>query len=529
MIYCSSGLQAQFKVSLSEIKSFYKDTVLKSEEVNAIMFRPIGYEKILMPKLPDSLLLTSIHDPKKKEELVDKRNKFNPYLAFSGEIYFRKDDVIVGFNNSWIRLSAYFEYNQQDITEDEYLRESNEKLLDLKLIPSYYGHFELIQNIEEKDLKLINADAGNIYFTRAKFKFRDTVFNYESILVNLVKYDLGKAHLIYYFPIGQKEKALKAIQNTWGLVQFKKDEEFTHPDRSGWIPKQENPELYFGKFSHLNNPDQVKREREKYQIRLKRIKSRVKIQEGVKLASVEKISEAKLKFEEALTIDNTNSEPYVHLLILSMGKNQEDSSRTYLQKLEEINPKGTETNFLKAKFYKHFGKVDSARYYFKYIIEKLDTINYRAYQELALIERDEKNYSLAKQYFDNAVKIFEKERIKAKNNESHRVLNINELAVVRLNYSKMLIKNRETEEAIELLLASLNDDNESKNSSMYNIYGRITPFNIAEIHFLLGSAYLLLNDHSNAENSLKTAKKLGKVLPDVFENLLTEFENQTKR
>src|SRR3546814_12479156 len=91
--------------------------------------------------------------------------------------------------------------------------------------------------------------------------------SYGCLVVHLVKFDLGYVGLRYYYPLDERKIALSEINDTWGILQFKPDREFSHPNHEGRIPISKEPDLYFGKFSFLNNPEQVSRERKQYEYR----------------------------------------------------------------------------------------------------------------------------------------------------------------------------------------------------------------------------------------------------------------------
>jgi len=524
MIGFASGLLGQSKFNPRELMKLNSDTIEKLSEVNAVVFRPIGYELLNIPRIPDSLFSYTTNDPQKKIELTNKKLKLNPYLIFGGDIKFKKDDIFISYTHSWIRLSSYYKYNNEDITEEEFRLKVNGTAIDLKKIPSYYGHFDLLDSVGNKPLKLINADAVNIYDTNVKYKFKDSIENYESILLTLVKYDLGSIHVMFFFPLGQREKAIKEINGTWGLVQFKKDEEFRHPDRSGVIPKPEHPELYFGKFSHLNNPDQEQREREQYKHRMIRQKSGSIAMEGIRLSERKKFNEAKSKFEEALRIDSTDTRPYTHLFLISLEEDQKELALTYWNKLDMLKPAHKENYFLKGLYHKRFNELDSANHNFEYLVENLDTINYRAFQELAFIRQGQNNFDAAEGFYLKALNIFEKEREKARRDLGHRMLNINELFMVRINYARMLISINEPKKAIDLLQETLKDDQENKEflekKQMLNIYGRLIPMNLADLNFTLSRAYAHLRDEENMIKYLQTAKDFGKNIPEELKHFL---------
>src|SRR3546814_2445121 len=72
--------------------------------------------------------------------------------------------------------------------------------------------------------------------------------SYGCLVVHLVKFDLGYVGLRYYYPLDERKIALSEINDTWGILQFKPDREFSHPNHEGRIPISKEPDLYFGKF-----------------------------------------------------------------------------------------------------------------------------------------------------------------------------------------------------------------------------------------------------------------------------------------
>src|SRR3546814_16219764 len=88
------------------------DTAFRNlDELNALVFEPDGYERVMHPKLPDSLSSMSMLSKEERAELREKRERFNPYLTFDQTIELRKRNIFIGFSAAFIRLSSYFKYN----------------------------------------------------------------------------------------------------------------------------------------------------------------------------------------------------------------------------------------------------------------------------------------------------------------------------------------------------------------------------------------------------------------------------------
>ncbi|MFC3197579.1 tetratricopeptide repeat protein [Parapedobacter deserti] len=115
-----------------------------------------------------------------------------------------------------------------------------------------------------------------------------------------------------------------------------------------------------GKFSFLNDPEQVKRENKRYeQQKLKREANSLAM-EAVRLSQSNHIDQAREKFSEVLKIDMNNIITYRHLLLMSMDETNSHDSWGYWNKLAEKDPKNVETWLLKGLVEKKYNKLDSA-------------------------------------------------------------------------------------------------------------------------------------------------------------------------
>src|SRR5690606_3559301 len=117
----------------------------------------------------------------------------------------------------WILLTSYFKYNNEDLTEEEYQIKVNQGLIDY---PAEVGRepLPIVTSVGTQANQLINADTVIIFEPKYTFKLNDTVANYAMMQVNLIKFDLGKIRLYYYYPINEKQKVLDEIQQTWGII-----------------------------------------------------------------------------------------------------------------------------------------------------------------------------------------------------------------------------------------------------------------------------------------------------------------------
>lgn len=255
-----AGTNAQKIITSEKLGKLDGTPIEHLDEVNALVFRPRGYDMVVNPNLPDSLYYQAVVSKDALTEMREKRIRFNPYLVFYSPIELKKGDIFVSFSQAWIRLSSYYKYSGGDESEEEFRKKANKNML-VKNDYRYGRNAELLEDVKGIPKKLLNADTIFIFEPKSRYKFKDTVENYGSLVVHLVKFDLGLVSLRYFYPLDRREMALSEINNTWGIIQFKPDEEFKHPNHENGTPPRD-PDLYFGKFSILNNPEQIKRERE---------------------------------------------------------------------------------------------------------------------------------------------------------------------------------------------------------------------------------------------------------------------------
>lgn len=330
--------------------------------------------------------------------------------------------------------------------------------------------------------------------------------------------DLGYVSLRYYYPLDKREAALSEISNTWGIVRFKPDREFTHPNHENWTPRREEPDLYLGKFSFLNDPEQVKRENDQYEQRKLKGQANSLAMEGLRLARAKDVNQAKEKLMEALTIDTNNAIAYRHLLLISLDEDNRDDSWKIWNRLLEKDPKNIETWFLKGLLQKRYNELDSAATTFERIVGEKDSLHFRSFIELALVYAQKGERDAADVNFNRAITVFTTEGEKSLRRESHRMFNINDLFMTRLAYARFLMANSEFEKSKALFEQTLTDEATSIEAGMkgerQRIYGKLTPASLGELNFMLAMSYAGLHDEVNTRLYLEKAKSFGKVLPE---------------
>lgn len=523
LVLFSQGINAQEIINAKKLGKMDGAAFKNLEEVNAMVFRPAGYDTVMNPKLPDSLSSLVMLSKEEVAEMNEKRRLFNPYLVFGDPIELRKGDVFISFSRSWIRLSSYYQYNTDTSSIETYRQKVNQNMVGKNMI-GYNQNFELLEDVKGVPRELINADTVFIYDTKSTFKFKDTIGNYGSLVVHLVKFDLGYVSLRYYYPLDERKKALEEVNNTWGIIQFKPDNEFTHPIQEGRIPARKEPDLYLGKFSFLNNPEQVSREHKQYERRKLSGRANVMAMEAGRLAQSGDFDQAKHKLFEALTVDSNNVIAYRHLVLLSMDENDEDGTWDYWHRLMKRDSANTETWFLKGLAEKKYRELDSATKTFETIIKEKDSLHFRSFVELAFIAALKGAKDSADLNFNQAINIFNAEGEKSLRKESHRIFNINDLFKVRLAYAKFLNANFAFEKSRMLFEQTLIDEEMAieavKKGERQRIYGKLTPASLGELNFMLAISYAGLMDEPNTRLYLEKAKSLGKILPEELEGFL---------
>lgn len=524
-VLLSGGMDAQEITDPRQLGRFDGTPIRYLDEVNALVFKPDGYDTVMNPRLPDSLSSLMMLSKEELKEMYRKRFLFNPYLVFGSTIELKKEAVFIGFSTSWIRLSAYYKYNNDDSSAEDFRKKVNRNLLGKNMV-GYAPGFELLEDVTGSSRELINADTVFIYDTGMKYRFRDTVDNYGSLVVHLVKFDLGYVSLRYFYPLDQRERALSEINDTWGVVQFKPDSAFRHPNRDGWIPAPTEPELYFGKFSFLNNPEQLVREQEQYRQRKLKGEANAMAGEGVRLFKSANFGRAREKLFDALNIDSGNVIAYRHLVLMSMDENNRDESRGYLKRMIEIEPENSETWFLKGLVEKNYGELDNAVATFEMITKDRDSLHFRSFIELATISVLNGEYDAADIHFNRAIAIFNNEGVKALRNEDHRMLDINDLFMVRLAYAGFLNANSAFGKSKMLFEQTLEDEARAieadEKGERRHVYGKLTITNLRELYFLLAMSHVGLKDEVGARKYLEDAKRFGKALPEELKRLLDD-------
>lgn len=520
---------AQELVNQNSLTAFSKESVREIQEVNALAFQPEGYEQVQYAKLPDSLNGFPPRQQEKKSKWSAERLRLDPILVFREHISFKKGNIFIGFTHTWVRMSAYFNYNQQQISEEEFRKQGNQRSGNPKLITSYYGHYEQISTVPQSSMELINADSALVFDTHQVYDFEGKPKSYGCMVVNLAKYDLGTVKVFYFYPLTEREVVLQEINKTWGVIRFKPDREFRHPDHSHVIPKRTEPELYFGKFSFLNNPEQEARERNAYAQKQVKNKALQVLMEGRKLVGTKDFDGARQKYLEALQVDSSLGSAYHELCMLAVFEKNEPEAWRNWEILTRMEPTNKEHNFTKAIIFNSFGQVDSAYNIFGDFVENYDTLRYEAFLERAFIKARQQDNLAATQNFEQAIKIFSVQGEHALKEETHRMFNINQLCWVEYAYANFLMKDTQFEKAqarlFELVKLEERNVKASQEGKSQSIYGKITIPNLAELNYLLALSYAGMKDDQNFKSYLRKARDMGKEIPENFKSILDSETN----
>lgn len=241
------------------------------EHVNASLYMPPTYSKVEHFIYEDEKAIENndgtITVPYLSQEIRSQRQEIHPIRKFDSHVYFKKGNIFIGCHFSWITLSSFYSFSNGNITVDEQTKLHRERFINAPERHRNENTFTQLEKLNSELVNSVNADDVYIYKSSYVFSYNSKEPNYGSIVVNLLKYDLGRISLVYYYPLNEYKKVLEEVDKTWGVVRFKKDSEFIPPKRK----YDSKPELYFGKFSYLNNLDQELEERESY---LKRIGGR---------------------------------------------------------------------------------------------------------------------------------------------------------------------------------------------------------------------------------------------------------------
>lgn len=487
---------------------------------NALIYQPKGYELVIHEKKADvplnnnSIIINYV--PRKERKAV-----LNPDSVFFDALKLKKGDLFIDYQLSWITLSTFFKFQSNGTIQ----KQRAFHRYNFVNAPHQFGlgnTYSLLEVVPSKPLSLINADSVFIYNSNEKFKYKSMVDNYGSIVVNLIKFDLARIRLVYYYPLGEEKRVYREIANTWGMVQFKPDREFTLPDRSGRVPKQIEPDLYMGKFAFVNNPEQFKRDSLKFEQKKANRKVDSLVRAGIALFSAKKLDEAKKAWQEAIAANPQNPFPYAQMTFASIESNQKDSANFYWENYKKRSSDSFSVSFLKGQVLKRFGDLKAAAE----IYEKLaaDSLHLDTYAELGNIYGRMDQYDKAVNVFDRGLTLVEGERTKAKQKMLHQRIFRANLVQYRLNYAILAQKNERWKDARELLIAVIEENSPSKtgNTTVQNTgtYGNVPPALWAECHFLLGTVYGRSHDEVNAKLHWKKSAALGKKLPEELENFL---------
>ena len=516
---CLFGQQFNEPVKLGE----FADSVYSNlQQVNAMMYTPKGYTKLIPPKLPDSLHFFG-KNQEEIQKIISIRNSMYPYGVFAYEPLLKKDDIYIKQGHSWILLTSYFKYNNEDLTEEEYQIKVNQGLIDY---PAEVGRepLPIVTSVGTQANQLINADTVIIFEPKYTFKLNDTVANYAMMQVNLIKFDLGKIRLYYYYPINEKQKVLDEIQQTWGIIRFNNDKDFVPPNQLALDLATEKKDLYLGKFSYLNDPEQLEKERAAY-AKKEIVKRANQISfEANKLAMDGKTDEAIAKFKEALKVGNHIVSANSGLIFIALSKNDQDAAWDYWSEMNSNIPDEYQTKFNKGLIFTRFNQLDSAVHVFNNLANTTDSLNILARFEQAKIYVLQNDLTKAQLTFERVLNVFKQEIEKSKNKESYRLYALDQIFAVRLTYGQFLLKNNLQEQAIALMEETLEDHIKVKEAQEkrqgFAIVRELSKGSLRELYFHLSHNYASLKDTENAKIYLEKAKKNGKVLPEELDKLL---------
>src|SRR3546814_8004584 len=116
-----------------------------------------------------------------------------------------KRNIFIGFSAAFIRLSSYFKYNNDTLSEEEFRKKVNRNLTGKNMI-GYSQDFELLEDVKDPFRRLINEDTAFIYDSKFTYNFKDTVDNYGCLVVHLVQFDLGYVGFRYFYPLDDSKK-----------------------------------------------------------------------------------------------------------------------------------------------------------------------------------------------------------------------------------------------------------------------------------------------------------------------------------
>ena len=498
--------------------------------VNALVFMPSGFEKVIHPRRnkydSSNKKWIDVYNP--KEDIDSAINK-----VFHGPRYQSKNDkIFIGTNPHWVTVSAFFKFQVNDSAQnvDEAIESArlraNRNLINYKndWLSGFDSSLEIIPS---KTFKTLNADTAFLLRSYHTFKYQSDTPNYKCIGLCLVKYDLGHIDLLYYYPVGQEKKVFKTINDTWGIVQFKPDNEFKSFINEGSIPKQTEPELYYGKFSFVNNPEQFKREAAKYEQKIQKVKSQKMARQSVPLVQSKQYDAAKAKLREALQIDSTNGNIYSQLIYVSIFQNQMDSAWYFWNQYHAIDPHAFNLWYIRGILQQKDNQPDSAAATFEKLLSK-DSLNLLVYQSLLNVYSHQQNTEKLGSTFKKVIRNIGIQEQNKKNKKGFRLLNPNQVVQIKLDYAKFLLRQKETDRAISFLNRLVEQagkqDTSSKRSapSAMMEYQHIDPKIRAQIYAELGVAYGISNDNQKAKEYLLKAQSLGWEVPVGLKPIIEE-------
>ncbi|MGV8877402.1 MAG: tetratricopeptide repeat protein [Sphingobacteriaceae bacterium] len=487
---------------------------------NALIYLPKGYERVIHEKSVNTPMYSGPME-EAYEKWRNQRVALNPEMVFLDGLNFKKGNIFLGYNLSWITLSSFFKYQSSGTVENQRAFHKRNFINS----PKRFGlenTYTLLLDVHQKALSLINADSVFIYNSNETYKYKSDKVNYGSIVVNLLKFDLARIRLVYYYPLGEEQKVFQEIANTWGMVQFKPDRAFTLPDRSGRVPKQLEPELYMGKFAIVNNPEQFKRDSLNFEKKKTNRKVDSLLRAGIALFSAKKLDEAKKTWQEAIATDPRNPFPYAQMTFASIESNQRDSATFYWENYKERSDDGFSVSFLKAQLLKRFGDLKAAAEIYEKLVA--DSLHLDTYAELGGIYGQLGQYEKAVKVFDDGLAMADTELAKAKQAKPHRRIYSAKLAQYKLSYALLAQKNEQLQQSREMLLSVIEeygpDQTGSAGLQLTGTYGQVPKSLLAECHFVLGTLYGKSHDGVNARFHLNKSAELGKQLPAQFENFM---------
>lgn len=497
-------------------------------EANALVFQPRGYEKIIHPEYEtenttgasdSGIIILKLLTAEERAQ----RQKIDPYLVFREPVIFKKDAIFIGYNTSWIRLSDHYTRSQEMWSAEEQRQKHKYQFVNYPEPFGLRNTYSLLQDVDDRTLKLINADSAFVYDTHHKFRFNSDSLNYGCMVVNLIKFDLARVYLNYYYPLGQEKQVLKEINDTWGTIRFKPDHSFTHPDRSTHIPRPKEPDLYFGKFSFLNNPEQAKRDSLLFEAKRARYAPFQVLGIANMHTRLGAFDKARAVLHSVPLVDSVVAEAvYTHLIENAFALQREDSAWYYWKKLKHC----TAADNVKVLEFKGIleqkaGDIALAEQTFGQLLARSDSFNIRLHMLLVKTYILQRKHDIAIVAYDRLLNIFKQERWKQSRKEDYRFLQLDDLAFVTLEYARLCVSRNETAKAIELLNTLIEDDELQLKAK--EIDGNAVPYGItrrdlmADAYLLVGMAYGIEKDADNATKYLVKAQQQGKKIPTELE------------